>query len=409
MPFKGNRILLRRILPLLAILLSMAVILSGCYGRGQPKGWSGATVASDSIFVGSLEGRLVGLNKADGSLLWHDNEDAGVLGEEGSKVAIYGTPAVAGDLVYVAGYNGKVYAFVADDGAKDEVYPPESELEPIVGGVVASQGNIYFGCSDGKVYALDAAELRLNWRFEPTEWESVGFESGEKPRKIWSTPTIEGETLYVTSFDKKLYAINTSDGSLKWVFDEVGGVIVTTPLVYDNTVYIGSFDRYVWAVDATNGGKKWQSKVEGGKWFWAKAVAHDNVIYAPNLDGKVYILSAEDGSEVASAVDLGSPISSDPVVVGDKVIIATEEGTVYSLDTMNHQYDEPFFDVTKELGDVPERIDRKIYAPLSADNGVVYIRAQTPSADALYAVNVETGKPVWDPLDLSKVYSSEEE
>jgi len=76
---------------------------------------------------------------------------------------------------------------------------------------------------------------------------------------------------------------------------------------------------------------------------------------------------------------------------------------------MNHQYDEPFFDVTKELGDVPERIDRKIYAPLSADNGVVYIRAQTPSADALYAVNVETGKPVWDPLDLSKVYSSEEE
>jgi outer membrane protein assembly factor BamB len=378
-PFKGNRVLLRRILPLLAILLSMAVILSGCYGRGQPKGWSGATVASDSIFVGSLDGRLVGF-QADGSLLWLD-EEAGMLGTAEAKVAIYGTPAVAGDLVYIGGYTGKVYAFVLSTGALRWVYPREGNLDSIVGGVVASQGKVYLSTSGGIVYALDAATGDKLW----------SFETGDK---IWSTPAISGDTLYVTSFDKKLYALNASNGSQKWDF-EIGATSITTPLVYENMVYIGSFDRHFYAVDVSTGSLRWQSEVEGGKWFWAKAVAQNNVIYAPNLDGKVYILSAENGSEVASAVDLGNPISSDPVLVGDKVIIATEEGTVFSLDTTSYQKGPLIVDVREEIGDIAKNIDRKIYAPLSADNGVVYIKAQTSSEDALYAVNVGTQETLW--------------
>ncbi len=380
MPFKGNRVLLRWILPLLAILLGMALILSGCYGRGQPKGWSGATVASDSIFVGSLDGRLVGLNETDGSLLWPD-EDAGMLGTVESKVAIYGTPAVAADLAYVGGYNGKVYAFVLNTGALRWVYPREGNLDSIVGGVVLSQGKVYLSTSGGTVYALDAATGDKLWSFE-TE------------NKIWSTPAISGDTLYVTSFDKKLYALNASNGSQKWDF-EIGATSITTPLIYENTVYIGSFDRHVYAIDATDGSLRWRSEVEGDKWFWAKAVAQNNVIYAPNLDGKVYILSTENGSEVAGAVSLGSAISSDPVVVGDKVIIATEEGTVYPLDTTSYQKGPLIIDVRGEIGDIAKKIDRKIYAPLSADNGVIYIKAQTPSEDALYAVNVGTQATLW--------------
>jgi outer membrane protein assembly factor BamB len=378
-PPKGNRVLLRRILLLLAILLGVAVILSGCYGRGQPKGWSGATVASDSIFVGSLDGRLVGF-KADGSLLWPD-EEAGMLGTAEAKVAIYGTPAVAADLAYVGGYNGKVYAFVLSTGALRWVYPREGNLDSIVGGVVTSQGKLYLSTSGGTVHALDAATGDKLW----------SFETGDK---IWSTPAVSGDTLYVTSFDKKLYALNASNGSQKWDF-EIGATSITTPLVYENTVYIGAFDRRVYAVDVSTGSLRWRSEVEGDKWFWAKAVVQNNVIYAPNLDGKVYILSAENGSEVASAVTLGSPVSSDPVLVGDKVIIATEEGTVYSLDTTSYQKGPLIIDVRGEIGDIAKNIDRKIYAPLSADNGVVYIKAQTSSADALYAVSVGTQETLW--------------
>jgi outer membrane protein assembly factor BamB len=377
---KGNRVLRPRVLLLVVILLGIGTVLSGCYGRGQPEGWSGAAAAGNSIFVGSLDGRLVGLNKADGSPLW-PNADAGMLGTEGTKVAIYGTPAVAGDLVYLAGYNGKVYAFVSSTGALRWVYPREGNLDPIVGGMVASQGKVYFGSADGNVYALDAATGDKLW----------SFETGDK---IWSTPAIEGETIYITSFGKKLYALNTSDGSKKWEFD-IGATSITTPLIYENTVYIGSLDRHVYAVDASTGSLRWRSEVEGSKWFWAKAAAYNNVIYAPCLDGKVYMFDAQSGREVANAASLGSQISSAPVVVGDKVIVATEEGTVYSLDTTSYQKGPLIIDVREEIGAILKNTDRKIKAPLTADNSVVYIKAQTSSEDALYAVNVETQKPLW--------------
>jgi len=368
---KRGRTFWGKVLLLLAILLVGGISLTGCYGRGQPKGWSGATVSGDSIFVGSIDGRLVGLNKADGSYLWLD-EDAGTPGTTKSGVAIYGTPAVDGDLIYVGSYNGKVYAFVSDSGALDEDYPPEGNLAPIVGGLVVSQGTVYFGCSDGKVYALDAAELRKDWEFQAGD-------------KIWSTPTVEAGTIYVSSFDKKLYALSAADGSKQWEF-EVGSTIMTTPLVYEDTVYIGSFDRHVYAVDASTGRQTWRSEVEGGKWFWTKPVAHNNVIYAPNLDGKVYMFDAQTGSETTGAVDLGSPISSAPVVVGNKVIIATEEGNVYSLDTGSKQLS-PLVNV----GDNGQ----KVLAPLSASDGIVYVKAQTSSEDRLYAVNVETQATLW--------------
>jgi len=360
-----------KVLLLLTVLLVGGISLTGCYGRGQPRGWSGATVSGDSIFVGSIEGRLVGLNKSDGSFLWSD-EGAGTLGTSKSKVAIYGTPAVAEDLVYVGGYNGKVYALVASTGALRWVYPREGNLDSIIGGIVASQGKVYFSNSGGKVYALDALTGDKLW----------SFETGDK---IWSTPTVEGGMIYVSSFDKKLYALSAADGSKQWEF-EVGSTIMTTPLVYEDKVYIGSFDRHVYAVDASNGSEVWRSEVEGGKWFWTKPTAHNSVIYAPNLDGRVYMFDAQTGSEIAGAVDLGSPISSAPVVVGNKVIIATEEGKVYSLDSGSKQ--------PSLLIDVGDN-GQKVLAPLSASDGIVYIKAQTSSGDRLYAVNVETQAMLW--------------
>lgn len=371
---KHNRRLWAKVLLLLVILVIGGVTVSGCYGGSQPRGWSGAIIADDTLFLASVEGRLVGLNKSDGSRLWTSES------EIESGTAIYGTPAVAEDLVYVGGYNGRVYAVTASTGALRWVYPREGNLEPIVGGVVVSQGMVYFGCSDGKVYALDAVTGDRVWQ---------SFETGDK---IWSTPVIDGETIYISSFDNKLYALDANTGGKKWEFGEAKGAIAATPLVYENTVYIGSFDRYLYAVDATDGSLRWRSEVEADKWFWAKPVAYNNVIYAPCLDGKVYILDANSGREVAGAVELGSPINSSPVVVDGKVIIASQEGGVYSLDTSNNQVG-----LLRNVGDDGQ----EIYAPLCASDGVVYIHAQSSKQDTLYALNAQTGVEVWRPVPLS--------
>ena len=280
-------------------------------------------------------------------------------------------------MVYVGSYvkegnqiHGKFYAFSFGEDEPSWIYPRQEYFDgPVVGGAVVALGKVYFGCSDGKVYALDAATGDLAW--------DSPFQTGDR---IWSTPAIDNGTLYIGSCDKKLYALDATDGSKKWEPFEAEGAIVCTPLVYDNTIYIGSFDRHVYAVDATNGSLIWRSEVEAGSWFWASLVAYNNVIYAGCVDGKVYVLNAEDGSELIPAIDLGSLIRSSPVLVDSSVIIATEDGRIYSLDTSNNQI--------KELDDV----GAVVYAPLSARDGVVYIHTQD---QVVYALDVQAREELW--------------
>jgi putative membrane protein insertion efficiency factor len=239
-----KKMLLSKILFLMALLVA-GMTFSGCVGfGGMPLGWSGVVTADSAMFFGSMNGKLVTLDLS-GNLLWQTplegSASSGGFGcaPGSTSVAIYGVPAVSGDLVYVGAYNGKLYAVSSSTGLSKDVYLDESNPQPIVGGPVVAQGKIYIASSDGKLYALDATSLDKEWEFLTGD-------------KIWSTPAMVDDTLFIGSFDKKLYAINAADGSQKWE-SLVQGAIVSTPLVYNDTVYVGSFDRYFYAVDATNG------------------------------------------------------------------------------------------------------------------------------------------------------------
>jgi len=384
----------RKLVISLLVILLVAGLTTGCAMQDEAKGWSGVVVADGTLFLGSMEGKLVAVDISTHNHLWPDvtletSKPAGGFmcgcAPGSTAVAVYGTPAVSGDLIYVGGYNGKIYAYSSSSGALRWVYPREGSLQPIAGGPVVALGKVYFGSSSGKVYALDADT-------GDKEWE---FETGDK---IWSTPTIDGNTLYIGSFDNKLYALDAGTGEEKWEKPfETQGAIATIPLVSNDTdtVYFGSFDRHLYAVDAASGEQLWQFPIEDGtrnkpeSWFWARPVVdNNNTIYAGNLDGKVYVLNAKTGQEKVDPVDFKSPISSSPVLVGSLVIVASEEGKVYSLDTTTSQKR-----LLRELSEKEE-----IYAPLYASEGIVYIHTQ--ELEVLYALNVETGVILWS-LPLS--------
>jgi outer membrane protein assembly factor BamB len=317
-----------------------------------------------------MDGRLIAVNIVDGSRLWAEKLEMGTTSGGGfgcaqgpTNVAIYGSPAVSDNLVYVGGYNGKVYAYPTAGREEPKwLYPRQGNLSgSIVGSLVTDQGRVYFASASGWVYALDAAEGYKVWAF-PT---------GEK---IWSTPAIVGDTLFIGTFNKKLYALNADNGTEKWEKPfETEGAIVATPVVDGNTVYIGSFDRNLYALDTTTGSLKWKFMAQN--WFWAEPVVYNGAIYAGNLDGKLYVLKTDNGEKVTE-FDLNSPISSAPVLVGNSVVVTTEAGIVYAVDTANNEI--------KELASLGE----KVFASLSASQGSVFIHT---AQDALYAIDVTSG------------------
>ncbi|OGN94545.1 MAG: hypothetical protein A2Y89_04090, partial [Chloroflexi bacterium RBG_13_51_18] len=253
---------------LVAVIITIAIFGFSCVGGMAPIGWSGGAVSGDMLFVGSLEGRLVSVNMTDQSILRADMlqlpQQSGLFGCSAvsgcaggtSRVSIYSTPAVSGDLVYVAGYNGKIYAYKSSNLAQRWIFPREGYLQAFVGGMVITDNKLIIGCSDGNVYSLDATTGDLLYQYKTED-------------KIWGTPTVDGDTVYIGSFDKNLYALNVADLSLKWKFTSEGSIIAK-PLVVNGTIYIGSFDRNLYALNAADGTLKWKFMAQN--WFWSQPV-----------------------------------------------------------------------------------------------------------------------------------------
>ena len=372
----------RRLLSLGMLGISLLLLAVSCTGAPVQRGWSGGTLDGSVLYVGTRDGRLVSVDVTTGARQWAAPLETGSTSSglgcarSPTVVTIYGSPAVSDGLAYIGGYNGKVYSFVPGESQPDRtidkvrVADKDVPIGRIVGSVVAGDGNVYFAADDGKVYGV-TSRLQPAWA-EP-------FQTGAK---IWSTPAIQGSMLYVGSFDKKLYALDAATGAKKWEF-ETGGVITATPAVVDGTVFIGSFDQSFYAVDAASGELKW--RFDGKNGFWATPIVVNGTIYAPALDGKVYVLST--GGERIAAVDLGGPISSSPVLVGNNIVLATEQSpatatvragaAIWAIDTSTNQ--------GHEIGRLP---GEKIYAPLTAGQGAVYVHTDK---DALYGVDVSSG------------------
>ena len=129
---------------------------------------------------------------------------------------------------------------------------------------------------------------------------------------------------------------------------------------------------------------KWDFTADRG--FWTTPVAAGNTVFAPSLNGKVYVLDAGNGRELGTA-ELSSYLSSSPAAVGDAAVIASPEGKIFLLSASNFNVS-PFAE-----------LNSSVFAPLMSANGTIYIHTWSP--ERLYALDT-TGKQQWNPLELQK-------
>ena len=363
-------------------LLAIFVTLSGCSSTAVAAGWAGGTVSGDSVYTVSSQGQLVAMTTSEtqqwAAAVEGTAASGGFLGcsAPSSLVAVYGTPAVAGDYIYVAGYNGKIYSYsISKQAENTSVTLDTDDSKPVVGAVTASGGKVFVGSSNGNLYALDGKTLALAWKF------ATGG-------KIWCTPAIDNGTVFFGSFDKKVYAVDAATGAKKWSFDAKGAV-VSTPVIADGVVYITSFDRSIYALDEATGSLKWQFPAPGEsgnfprEWFFATPVISNGILYAPDMDGKVYAVNIKDGTS-AALFDLGDAISSSPVVVAGKVIVATQKAQIYSLDAATGT---KLLLLDVRLGD--KQGSATVNSQLSVQGNTVFIH--TLLEDKIYAMDATNG------------------
>jgi outer membrane protein assembly factor BamB len=305
----------------------------------------GMVVLLGTVAVGKLGAQ------ADGSVRWGGGYKVGQH--------VYSSPAVANDgTVYVGGSDDTTPTggrMLAINRAGTLLWQfPSKPTDPFLNAVesspaIGADGTVYFGCDDGKLYALDGKTGALKWSFVSGAAEifssptisadgSIYIVSSDLVlhaltsdgvSKGWTHPAGAVETLdtavaigsdgtlYIGAPDQNVYALNP-DGSKKWQTD-AGAALVSSPAIGpDGTIYLGTTGNTVLALAPADGTVKWRY-LAGDLVLFEPSFAADGTIYFGSLDGNFYAVNPD--SSLKWKVNIGSPIVSTAAVRADGTII----------------------------------------------------------------------------------------
>ena len=202
--------------------------------------------------------------------------------------------------IFFGTWDGKLWA-LKSDGSRKWIFSTGHEIKssPALG----ADGTVYFGCRDRNVYAVDP-DGKKKWVFKTGAW-------------VDSSPAIGADgTIYVGSWDKTFYALNP-DGSKKWQFPTAGEIVSSPAIGAAGRIYFGSHDRNFYAL-SPDGTKAW-AFLTGGPIISSPAIDRDGTIYFTSVDGFFYALNPD--GQLKWRLKTGGITESSPVI--------GEGGTLY--------------------------------------------------------------------------------
>jgi eukaryotic-like serine/threonine-protein kinase len=197
------------------------------------------------------------------------------------------SPTILNNTVVVSIQNGNsIKAFDVTTGVqKWETKSMNGKSNP------CTYGNMYIAAAWGAIKAFDEGTGATKWSF-----------SIDGGNESVSSPTESEGVIYVGSNSAYAYAINATDGKLKWKF-RTNGDIDSSPIVDGSLVYFYSKDSYLYALDKNTGIEKWKFQI--GKpadyssfYKDSSPIVVGGILYLQGRDSKVYALNSSTGAKL---------------------------------------------------------------------------------------------------------------
>ncbi len=154
-------------------------------------------------------------------------------------------------------------------------------------------------------------------------------------RRIFSSPEISENTMYIGSNDSCLYALNKKTGNLVYKF-RTNGEIKSKPLIYNSSVIFNSSDGLVYAIDKNDAEVLWTFKTNGENkldlwdYFLSSPVCSGDKVFVGSGDGNVYAIDPKTGSLIWK-FKTGGIVHATPLVYENTVFIGSFDGLFYAL------------------------------------------------------------------------------
>lgn len=277
---------------------------------------------------------------------------------------------------------------------------------PVRSSPTVAAGIVYFGSTDGVLYAVDAATGAELWRHE------TGSPVGGAPLVTDDLVVFTDRTHRVHAVDRAtglgVWTVETGeDLPLRWGYEGWDYLLPSPTLATDlasrNTVLVGSGDGLLYALEPATGEELWSFRT-GGRIRSAPAV-HDGVAYVGSGDGVVYGVSVAEGREVwrfetagtrMNAADFGfdrTQIQSSPAVVDGVLYIGSRDASLYAVDLATRTPRWTLEDGTAWVVASPAVRGDRVFSARS-------------SSGAVRAVDAATGDELWAVATGGLVFSS---
>jgi outer membrane protein assembly factor BamB len=295
--------------------------------------------ADDAMFRGNLQ--HTGVYDATGVTSF-----SGVKWKFHTAGQVISSPAVAGATVFFGSTDGFLYAVDRATGRQRWRFEAKSRIasSPAVSG-----GVVYFGAYNGAFYAVDAESGQLKWKFQSAgerRFAATHLHGSQPAAEVmpdpWdcylSSPAVWQGRVYFGSGDGNVYALNAASGALEWKF-KTGDVVHASPAIANGVLFIGSWDSYFYALEAATGKEKWRFKTgddpdsHNQTGIQSSAAVADGTVYFGCRDSHLYALDAEIGQKKWAFPTKGSWVLNSPAVRDGKVYFATSDtGLLFALD-----------------------------------------------------------------------------
>jgi outer membrane protein assembly factor BamB len=319
----------------------------------------------------------------------HDQQRTGYVPEEGPQTnAILwiaetaewadGSPAVYNGKVFVPTWPDMNFGEASPMGlvCYDAVTGAEAWTNELggasvgsVSGVAVADGCVYLGGTDGRLYCIDEETGETLWvsdRIDTTGYFGLS-----------SSPLVyEGKIYALSASDGVLHAFNAG-GTEAWRFETGNGVMYfTSPAGYDGKIYCAGNRSQIFCIDPAAQTAIWTFN-QGGSVKSSPVIGADGTVYF-TTSSRCYALDGSTGKERWNSSVTGT--MSTPVIADGYIYAGAYDG-LHCLDASTGEEEWHF--QAKEVNVAPVVAGNLVYAATNEETGT------------LYAVDAETGEPVW--------------
>lgn len=275
---------------------------------------SGPGVGKDLIVVGAADGYLIALDANSGVERWRAN----VTGESLAR------PVIKDDTVAVFTIDNRLHALSVFDGSERwyvEQSTPRLTMRgsatPIVVGT-----SVVAGFDNGRLVAVNLSSGNIEW--ETMLSPPTGRSDLERLADVDGLISVVGQDIYAAGYQGGVAAVASESGQLLWTREISSFEGVSADW---NNLYTVNEEGVVIALTRRTGDESWRQNSLIRREPTVPVPFHTTVAVG-DFEGYLHFFSNFDGNPVARARVGGEAISVEPVVVGDRLFVQSDGGSV---------------------------------------------------------------------------------